>query len=88
MLAALNFTWLSPDLHHAELPPDAIRVVPQCTANPAEALAWMRDPKLTAPGAVLVLVTHPFDFNQSRDREGAEFSTGKTYFNDLEQLRS
>jgi predicted deacetylase len=86
VLAALNFTWLSPDLHHAELPPDAIRVVPQCTANPAEALAWMRDPKLTAPGAVVVLVTHPFDFNQSRDREGAEFSTGKTYFNDLEQL--
>ncbi len=76
-LAELDFTWLSPDLHPAELPPDTVRAAPQCTANPAEALAWMRDAKLTTPGTVVVLVTHPFDFYGS-DRE--------TYVGELEQL--
>ena len=77
LLAELDFTWLSPDLHPAELPPDTVRAAPQCTANPAEALAWMRDPKLTTPGTVVVLVTHPFDFYGPR---------GETYFQEVEQL--
>lgn len=76
-LAALDFTWLSPDLQHAELPTDTLRVAPQCTANPAEAIRWMRTSDSAPPGAVVVLVTHPFDFYGP---------LGEAYFRDLEQL--
>ncbi len=61
-LADLNVEWLSPDLYHAESLDADIRLVPQTTADPAEALFWVRDQVLPPADTVIVLVTHPFDF--------------------------
>ncbi len=61
-LEVLDFTWLSPDLQHADFPDTAIRAAPQCTASPAEALAWAKNPANAMDKSVIVLVTHPFDF--------------------------
>ena len=60
-----RFEWLSPDLHHASYPPKTIPVVPQCTGSPSEALSWVIRDQEIPPGSVLLLVTHPFDFEEA-----------------------
>lgn len=56
-LQAAGFTWLSPDLHHADLPVGDLLVVPQTTADPKNLIGTdvLRD-------SYAVLVMHPFDF--------------------------
>jgi hypothetical protein len=77
-LETLQFEVLSPDQHHAAAQSPRIRIVPQCTADPAEALAVMQ--RETEPnGSILVLVTHPFDFD-------APDGAGETYFQGVEQV--
>lgn len=76
-LQELEFTWLSPDLHHAEYSGDTLNIAPQCTANPALALKWMQDDQNLPDQTVMVLVTHPFDFKDEK---------GETYFRQLEDL--
>lgn len=73
----LEFTWLSPDLHHAEYSGDTLNVAPQCTANPALALKWMQNDPNLPDQTVMVLVTHPFDFKGEQ---------GEAYFQQLEEL--
>ena len=78
-LEELDFEWLSPDQHDASFDSDAIRIAPQCTADPAVALAAMEDSDDAPPGTVLVLVAHPFDFENDREK-------GEQYFRDLESV--
>ena len=79
VLRESGFEWLSPDLHDQELPADTIRVVPQCAADPTAVLDLIRDRGAVPPGSIIVLVTHPFDFDGP---------TGEGYFRALERLLS
>jgi len=73
----LGFEWLSPDLHHANADDTNLRIIPQCSWRPDEILDWIR--KTSVPeGATIVLVTHPFDFDDP--------PTGETYFKSLDEL--
>jgi len=76
-LATAGFDWLSPDLHHAEVPPGTVRVVPQGTADPAVARQRLEHGDSLPTGSILVLVIHPFDL---------EGPGGECYFRELEQL--
>lgn len=76
-LEELDFKWLSPDQHHAETSSAKLSMIAQGTADPVAALAAMKKP--SPPGTVLVLVTHPFDF-EARDVQGG------VYFQNLEEV--
>jgi hypothetical protein len=76
-LGELGFEWLSADLHHAVSTAMAVRRVPQCSSAPNEVLELLRTDHQIPSGSIVVLVTHPFDF------EGAD---GEAYFRSLEQL--
>jgi len=76
-LEELEFTWLSPDLNHAEYSGDQLNIAPQCTADPAQALQWIQKNQDLPGDVALVLVTHPFDFAGEQ---------GETYFKQLEKL--
>lgn len=76
-LKALDFTCLSPDLHHAGLRAGGVHTVPQCTADPKAALDWITSYESAPAGTIIVLVTHPFDF---------EGDLGPGYFEALERL--
>lgn len=86
-MQSLNFRWLSPDLHHAEIGETSIGIVPQTTWLPDQALEWIQiceaqaDPALA--GSIIVLVTHPFDFEPTSDSH--DFN-GEKYFNNLSKL--
>lgn len=77
-LEELDFEVLSPDQHHAEAGSQQVRFLPQCTADPAEALSVMQG-AANPDGSVLVLVTHPFDFET---KDGA----GEVYFQRIEEV--
>ncbi len=75
----LDIDWISPDQHQADgLGSKSLKVAPQGTADPIAALAAMKSHD-SPPGTVLVLVTHPFDFEKS----GGE---GEAYFHALEDV--
>lgn len=78
-LGELDYEWLSPDQHQADYAPAKLKLVPQCTADPAVALASMEDGNSAPSGTVLVLVAHPFDF-ETPDARGDE------YFQALERV--
>ncbi|MBN1341534.1 MAG: DUF2334 domain-containing protein [Phycisphaerae bacterium] len=61
-LATLGFDWISPDFHPIDAPIGTIRVVPQCASDVESVFEWMRSAKPPPPGAIVVLTTHPFDF--------------------------
>lgn len=70
-LERLQFSVLSPDLHHAEAQSPNVRIFPQGTADPWQALRIMKESP-DPDGTVLVLVTHPFDFERT-DGLGEEY---------------
>jgi hypothetical protein len=78
-LKQLEFEWLSPDQHQAEVAPTALRIAPQCTADPVIALAAMQGEQNSPPGTIFVLVTHPFDFEKPEGK-------GEAYFQALEKV--
>lgn len=70
-LEHLQFSVLSPDLHHAETQSPSVRIFPQGTADPWQALRIMKESP-DPDGTVLVLVLHPFDFERT-DGLGEEY---------------
>lgn len=73
----LGFQWLSVDLHHCHVKSANVQVFPQCTWDPSQALLWIREGNIP-PRAAIVLVTHPFDFENA--------ATGPAYFAALDEL--
>lgn len=71
-LQTAGFTWLSPDLHHADLPKGKLLVAPQTTADPKDLIGrtMLRD-------TYAVLVMHPFDFTGTG---------GEAYWRSLESV--
>lgn len=78
-LEELEFTWLSPDLHHAEYSGNRLHIAPESVNDPATALEWMQTTHDLPDQSVLVMVTHPFEF---------EGEPGESYMNHLEDLLS
>lgn len=76
-LDALNFTWCSSDLHHADYTAGNVRFLPQTAGHPDILLALLHSSQALPPGSVLVLTTHPFDFVGQ---------AGQQYLRSLEQL--
>jgi len=66
-LSGLGFHWLSPDLHHADLPDCAIKVAPQTAADPTEARELVGRERPLPAGSVVVLVIHPFSISSESD---------------------
>lgn len=74
-LLELGFEWCSADFHHGNPADNALRSIPQCAADPAAVLPML---ELEQPdGTVVVLTTHPFDFDDA---------DGQRYFGDLQKL--
>lgn len=71
-LQASGFTWLSPDMFHADLPDGDLLAAPQTTADPKDLIgaSLLRD-------AYAVLVMHPFDFTGPN---------GEAYWRSLEAM--
>ncbi len=76
-LEDLGFQWCSADLHHSDSGSAGVRHLPQCSGEPKEVLDLLRSDHEMPTGSIIVLVTHPFDFEGDR---------GEEYFRSLREL--
>lgn len=78
-LESHGFRWCSADLHRGAVAGSGVRHLPQSSWRPREVLEVLRGVQKTPMSSIIVLVTHPFDF---------EGTSGEDCFESLADLLS